>query len=178
MDSEFLDLLRRRRSVRKFHDKKIEPEKIDALVEAVLRAPTSRGRNPWEFLVIDSPDILDKLGSAKQHGASLISGAPLAVVVTADTTVSDVWIEDCAIAAIILQLAALDFGLGSCWVQLRLRQYNDYLSSEEYLRSLLNLPPDRAVVCVVAIGYPAEEPPGHSRESLPFAKVHYGRYDI
>lgn len=176
MNSELLNLLRKRRSVRRFLAKPVEPAKIEALVEAAVRAPTSRGRNPWEFLVIETPEILEKLGRAKQHGAELIAGAPLAIVVTADLSLSDVWIEDCAIAAIILQLAAVDLGLGSCWVQLRLRRHSDYLSSEEYVRSLLNLPPDRAVVCVIAIGYPDANVPGHAREDLPFSRVHYGRY--
>lgn len=176
MNARFIDLLRKRRSIRRFQAKAVEPDKIKTLVEVAVRAPTSRGRNPWEFLVIDTPELLQKLAQAKQHGASLIAGAPLAIVVTADVSLSDVWIEDCAIAAILLQMAAVDLGLGSCWVQFRLRQYNNYLSSEEYIRSLLNLPSNRAVVCAVAIGYPAEEPAGHALDELPFSRVHHGRY--
>lgn len=175
MTTQILDILRKRRSVRRFQAKPVEAEKIKALVEAAVRAPTSRGLNPWEFIVIEEPELLDKLGRAKQHGSELIAGAPLAIVVTADPSRSDVWIEDCAIAATILHLVAKDLGLGSCWVQIRLRQYNDYLSSEEYVRSLLSLPVNRAVVCVLAVGYPAEEKPGHTDDSLPYDRVFYGR---
>lgn len=176
-ESRVLNILRRRRSVRRFHPKPVEPELIDCLIEAALRSPSSRGRNPWEFIVVEDPQILGNLARAKQHGAELIANAPLAIVVAADPSRCDVWIEDCAVAALILHLCAADLGLGSCWVQFRLRKHSEYLESEEFLRSLLHLPKGYAVLCAVAIGYAAESLPGHPYDSLPSDRVHRDRFD-
>lgn len=112
----FLDLISNRRSIRKFKDKPIEQEKINRLIEAALRSFSSRGFNPWRFIVIDDPQILETLSSAKAHGSSFLSNAPLGIAVCADTSASDVWIEDTAIASAFIHLAAHDMGLGSCWI--------------------------------------------------------------
>ena len=80
----FIDLLRSRRSIRKFEDRPVELEKVDLLVEAVLRSPSSRGSNPWEFVVVNDPAIINRLSTAKPHGASFLANAPLAIVVCAD----------------------------------------------------------------------------------------------
>jgi len=95
-----IDLLRKRRSIRKFLPKKVTREHTDIIIEAALRAPSSRGINPWEFILVDDPEILGKLSKSKQHGAEFLKNAPLAIVVCADSTKSDVWVEDCSIAAI------------------------------------------------------------------------------
>ena len=54
--------------------------------------------------------------------------APLAVVICADETLNDAWIEDCSIASILLQLTAQSIGLGSCWIQIRNRMYSEKIS--------------------------------------------------
>ena len=96
----FLPLLRQRRSTRQFKSTPVEPEKLELLLEAVLRAPSSRSRNPWHFVVVDDPQLLTQLGQTKAHGAEFLAHAPLAVAICADPARCDVWIEDCAIAAI------------------------------------------------------------------------------
>src|ERR1700687_5337467 len=102
-----IELLRKRRSRREFTAEKIASQSIDTLIEAALRAPSSRGINPWEIILVDDPEILIKLSKAKQHGSEFLKNAPLGMVVCADSTKSDVWIEDCSIAAIIIQITAL-----------------------------------------------------------------------
>ena len=59
----FLSLVKNRRSIRKYQNKPVESEKIDLLVEALLRAPTSMGKNSWEFVVVDDSALLQKLSS-------------------------------------------------------------------------------------------------------------------
>ena len=172
----FIDLLRSRRSVRQFQNKPIEQEKIDLLIEAMLRSPSSRGLNPWEFVVVSDPDILNGLATAKPHGASFIRNAPLAFVVCGDPERSDVWVEDCSIAALILHLAATDLGLGSCWIQLRNREHDAQTTSDEYVKGLLGLGEKLAVEAVIAIGYGKEDKPGHSQSSLLYEKVSYEKY--
>jgi nitroreductase len=172
----FIDLLRTRRSIRKFQDKPVEKEKIDLLIESMLRSPSSRGLNPWEFVVVSDPQTLSDLSIAKAHGASFIENAPLAIVVCGYPAKSDVWVEDCSIAALILHLAATDLGLGSCWIQLRKREHDAQTTSEEYVKKLLGLGENMAVEAVIAIGYGKEDKPGHSHSSLPYEKVSYEKY--
>jgi nitroreductase len=174
--SDMLELLRKRRSIRKFSREKIAPGTVQLLVEALLRAPSSRGINPWEFVLVDDEELLAKLSRAKTHGAEFLANAPLAVVVCADAARSDVWIEDCAIAAIIVQLAALSVGLGSCWAQMRNRDHDSSRTAEEYVRELLCLPQDLKVEAIIGIGHPGENPAPLPGWKLQHDKVKRNRY--
>lgn len=171
-----IELLRKRRSTRKYTSEKIAPETIESLIEAALRAPSSRGANPWAFILIDDPEIIIKLSRAKQHGSEFLKNAPLAIVVCADTTKSDVWVEDCSIAAVIIQLAAVSQGLGSCWAQIRNRQHDDETSADTYIRELLGLPVYMQVECVLGIGHPAEKKEPLSADKLQHDKIKYNRW--
>ena len=175
-DSPFIELLKQRRSIRQFQENVIEQEKVDLLMQAALRSPSSRGVNPWEFIVVTEKPMLKKLSQAKPHGASFLAKAPLAVVICADTNKTDVWVEDASIATLSLHLAATDLGLGSCWIQLRLRQYDDQTSASAYVAQLLGLEDQMAVEAIMAIGYPAAQKPPHELASLPFTKIHYERF--
>lgn len=102
-----IELLRNRRSIRKYTDKDIEPEKIEILKEAVLRSPSSRNFDPWEFIFVDDRGLLKQLALCKPHGAKFLEGAALGIVICADEQKSDVWIEDCSIASIFVQMISL-----------------------------------------------------------------------
>jgi len=171
-----LSLLEKRRSIRQFKAEPVAAEKVGQLIEAALRAPSSRGRNPWHFVVVDQPQLLAGLAKAKAHGAEFLAGAPLAIVVCAEPEICDVWIEDCAIAAIILQLTAESLGLASCWAQMRLRSRADGTSSEVYIKEFLGLPENWAVDCIIGIGTAQRRLPGHDRASLAFGKIHRNGY--
>ena len=92
--NSFTDLLKTRRSIRKYLPNKIEPEKIKQITYAALMSPASKRSNPWEFIVVQNTEILEKLSGCRPYGSQLLANAPLAIVVIADTTKSDVWIED------------------------------------------------------------------------------------
>ena len=169
-----LDLLEKRRSIRRFQPRPVEADKVEQLLEAALRAPSSRGRSPWQFIVVTDPVQLQGLGRAKQHGAEFLADAPLAIVVAADPERCDVWIEDCAIAAIILQLTAVSLGLGSCWAQIRLRPHGDGRTAESFVREVVELPEHLVVECIIGIGYTAEALRGHPRRSLRYEQIHHG----
>jgi nitroreductase len=171
----FIDLLRSRRSIRKFQDRPVEPEKVEMLVEAALRSPSSRGFNPWEFVVVDDPEIIARLSRAKPHGASFLAGAPMAIAVCAHPDRSDVWVEDVSIAAIIIHLAATDLGLGSCWIQLRKRDHDAKTTAGDYAADLLGLPSEMEVSSIIAIGYAAQQPAPHPPETLQNDKVSVNR---
>lgn len=172
----FIELLRARRSIRRFQDRPVENEKRDVLIEAMLRSPSSRGLNPWEFVVVTEKETLLRLSQAKPHGASFLKNAPLAIVVCADPAKCDVWVEDCSIASILLHLAATDLGLGSCWVQIRLREHDSQQMAQEHVADILELRKGMVVEAMIAIGYPAEQLPGHPRLSLLDDKVSFEKY--
>lgn len=169
----FLDLLKKRRSIRQYTEQPVEKEKIDQLVEAMLRSPSSRCLNPWEFVVVRDRLFINDLAKAKAHGSSFLKNAPLAIVVCADPEKCDVWIEDCSIAALIIHLAAADLGLGSCWIQIRERLHDETMSAEDYVKRLLRIKENLRIEAIIAIGYPKEEKPGHPLSSLPGDKVRY-----
>jgi nitroreductase len=134
-----LEVLRKRRSVRQFKKERLAPAQIDALKEAVLRAPSSRAIKPWKFWFVQDADLIGKLATCKEHGSAFLKAAPLAVVVCGDETQSDVWIEDCSIAAAIVHLAAVSLGLGGCWIQVRNRMHSAETTSEDYVREILGI---------------------------------------
>ena len=172
----FISLLEKRRSIRKYKDKPVEAEKIDMLVEAALRSPSSMNCNPWEFIVIIEKEKLDKLSMSKPHGATFLKNSPMAIIVCGDAKKSDVWVEDCSIASIFIHLAAESIGLGSCWIQIRDRMHNDVQSSSDYISELLNIPGALEVESIIAVGYPDEEKQGHKKKSLLFDKIHRNLY--
>ena len=172
----FFSLIEKRRSIRKFKDQQVEEKKIETLVEAALRSPSSMSRNPWEFIVVDDRDCLVKLSQSKPHGSTFLKGAPLGIVVCGDPVKCDVWVEDCSIASIFIHLAAESLGLGSCWIQIRERMHNDEQTAGGYVSQLLNIPEHLEVESIVALGYPDEQKPGHKKEDLPFDRVHRNAY--
>lgn len=171
-----LDILRQRRSVRDFNDQPIPTATREALEEAVLRAPTSRNREPWQLVFVEQKELIEKLARSKAHGTRFMESAQLALVICADPEVSDVWVEDCAIAAITVQYAAESLGLKSCWGQLRLRPHDEQLSASEYVRELLGIPHGFEVPIIVGFGYPVASPEGRPREDLSWSKLHRERY--
>jgi nitroreductase len=171
-----IEILRNRRSVRRFTDKPVEAEKVELLKESLVRSPTSRSINPWAFIVIEDKETIGPLSRCKPHGAGFLASAPLAVVIMGDTKSSDTCVEDCSIAAITLQYAAESVDLKSCWCQVRLRDHSDGKSAEEYVRELLNIPEHFMVECVMGIGYPGEEKIPHTSEGLDWGKIYSNKY--
>ena len=172
-----IDLVRKRRSIRSFTPEPLGRQTVELLVETLLRAPSSRNINPWEFVLVDDRALLQKLASAKQHGSGFLQGAALAVVVCGDETMSDVWVEDCSIAAILLQMTAQSMGLGSCWAQIRNRQHDSQTTAEQFVQTLLGLPVHKRVEAIIGIGHPAEQREPLSSDALEYAKVRLNRYD-
>jgi nitroreductase len=172
----FFEQIRTRRSIRKFTNQPVETEKIDYLMEAALRAPSSRDFKPWRFIVVDQPVLLEKLAGAKPHGASFLKGAPLGIVVCGDSSASDVWVEDTAIAATFIHLAAHSLGLGSCWIQIRKRDHSPEITADDFVKDLLNIPQTFMVASIIAIGYPDETKQGHPKQSLAYDKVFFNQF--
>ena len=172
----FIPLIRKRRSIRRFLKKEVEHEKTVLLVEAALRAPSSRGLNPWEFILVTEKNVLERLSKAKEHGSSFLKNAPLGIVVCADPKKCDVWVEDTSIASIFIHLAAVSLGLGSCWIQIRERMHNETMPSGEYISEILKIPVNLKIESIVAVGYPDEEKAPHTKKELQYNKAHHTTY--
>lgn len=171
-----IDLLKNRRSIRIYEDRKIEAEKIEILKEALLRSPSSRNINPWEFILVDNKESLKKLSRSKEHGSEFLQGAALGIVVCGNEKESDVWVEDCSIASILVQMVAQSLGLGSCWIQIRNRMHDKHITSERYIQKLLSIPEHVRVESIIGVGYPAEKKSGIPKEKLPFHKMRTNTY--
>ena len=172
----FNELMKKRRSVRVFAKRPVEAEKIDAIIEAALRCPSGRGARPWTFVVITDKVLLEKLSVAKPQGAAFVKDAPVAVVVCGDPSVSGLWVEDCSIAAVTMQYAALALGLGSRWAQMKGNNFKEGTTSTQYIAQILGLPESLTVQCIIAIGYPGEEIVPYRKDELRFDSVSYNRY--
>lgn len=98
------------------------------------------------------------------------------IAVCADPQEVDVWVEDASIAALVLHLEAHDLGLGSCWVQTRLRDHDERQTAAEYVAAVLGLAAGLTVEAMVGIGYAAEAKPGHPASSLSYDKVFFEQY--
>ena len=171
-----LNLLLHRRSCRAFEEKPVEAEKREKILQAAQLAPSGKNLRPWEFVVIEDRETLEKLGNCRAPSQPFLPKTPLAIVVLGDREKSDTWIEDASIASTIMQLEAESLGLGSCWVQIRLRESNQGMGSEEYLRKLLGIPAHMGILNILAIGYPTARPADHQLDEVQEEKIHRERY--
>ncbi|MCF8093144.1 MAG: nitroreductase family protein [Desulfotignum sp.] len=172
----FFEQIQKRRSIRTFTDRKVEKEKVDRLIEAALRSFSSRDIKPWQFVVVNQTELLKKLALAKPHGSSFLKNAPLGIVVCADPSASDVWVEDTAIASTFIHLAAQGLGLGSCWIQIRKRDHSSAKTADAYIKEILHIPENLQVESILAIGYPEEIKQGHAKETLAYDKIFFNQY--
>ena len=172
----FTDLLKMRRSMRKFTDEELTQDEVVTLLKAALMAPRSKRSTCWQFIVVDRKDLLEKLSHCKKVGSSFLAEAALAVVVLADPLASDVWIEDASIASILIQLQAEDLGLGSCWIQIRERETPNDVPSGEYVHEVLNIPLQLQVLSIVAIGHKGMERKPFDESNLQWEKIHINQY--
>lgn len=170
------DLLVKRRSIRKYTDRKLSPEAVKMILEAALLCPTSKSARAWQLVVVEDHDTLTRLADCKPAGAISVGRCPFAVVVTVDSTKSEAWIEDASVAAFAMQLQAADLGIGSCWVQVRGRNTADGATSDEHVRGVLDIPDDCPVLCIVTFGYPDEERKPQDTEKLKWENIHIDRW--
>lgn len=171
-----IDLLRTRRSIRKFTEQPIESEKIEILKETILRTPSSKNSNAGEYIFVDNQQIIQKLAQCKPNGAAPLLTAKLAIVILVNESKTSAWVEDSSIASFVAHLTAHSLGLGSCWIQIRGREYSEEKMSEEYISGLLNIPEGFRVLSIVAVGYAQRAHEGHPSSDLDFGKIHSNKF--
>ena len=163
-----LELMRKRRSIRKYEDRPVEQAKLDSIMECALRSPSSKHRRPWTVWSVTDRELITKLAVSKPSGVLFMDQAPVIYVVAGYPEVSECWIEDCSIVSTVIQLEAESLGLGSCWGQIRGRDFSDVTSSSDYIKNLLGMDDDCEVLCIISVGYAAEEK--ESRMDVPYSK--------
>jgi len=148
---EFMEVVRNRRSIRKYRQEKIPDERLANILEATRLAPSGSNRQAWKFIVVREREKKAKLAEACNK--QLWVG-------DADIIVVCCWLpmpgidemrlrRDVTIATEHLVLAAANEGLGSCWIG---------AFNADSVRSILGIPQDVGINSLVPIGYPAEQP--------------------
>jgi len=163
---DIFQVIKDRRSIRKYTDRPVEREKIEQVLEAARQAPSWKNRQCWRFLVLQDAAkkqaILDAFPD-DNPGKKAIALAPAVIVVCADPDESGVengieyYIADTAIAFTHLCLAAHAIGLGTCWMG---------WYDEASIREALVIPGGLRVVGITPIGYPDQEPKPRPRKEL------------
>jgi len=151
-----LEAIFTRRSVRKFQDKKIEPDKLEILLKAAMFAPSALNEQPWQFVVIDDRSVFEKIMRVYPF-AGMLRSAPLAILICGDLGLEKApgnWVIDCSCAAENMLLASHSLGLGSV--------YSGVYPEADRMKALgimLDLPEMVTPLALVGVGYPADAPP-------------------
>lgn len=157
-----------RRSVRSYTDQDVEPEKIEAILEAGMAAPSGKNGQPWDFIVLTRREILDEMAERLPY-AKMLREARVAIAVCADRTKSPYWYVDCSAAAENILLAVHALGLGAVWTATY--PYRDRM---DVVKELCGLPGSYDSLCVIPVGYPARE--ARPKDNFDAGKIHHEVY--
>ncbi len=150
-----MEIIKKRKSVRAFLDREIEPEKLDTLLEAARLAPSASNRQEWRFIIVRKKEMRQELAKAA-NGQTFIGQAPVVIVACAETNNHVMacgqlcYPIDVAISLDHLSLTATEMGIGSCWIG---------AFDEEKVKSLLGIPNTMRVVELMPLGYPKDPAP-------------------
>lgn len=168
---DFRTLCQHRRSIRAYTDQPVEREKIDYMLQCALMAPSGKRLNPWEFVVVTDEAVLRRFADVKTYGSQMFNTAMAGIVVALDSSLTDTWQADGAIAAEHILLAAEEQGLGGCWCHIYGRA-----ESETMVRELTGIPANYNVLCVISLGYKNEERKNYDLQKLLYNKIHEERF--
>jgi nitroreductase len=171
MSIDMLEIIKKRRSIRKFTEEGVSPKCLGEILKAGLLAPSSKNKKPVEFIVIEDEETIKRLKDCKSFGTSGLDTAPMVIAVIADSERSDVWVEDASIAVIMMQLEAESLSLGSVWIQIRNRECTNG-DSEAAVRQVLGIPGKFGVLCLLALGHKAEEREPYEEKDADPLRVH------
>ena len=170
-------LAQKRRSIRKYTSEKLSSEDITEILETALIAPTAKNTRSVRFVLVDDPEMLEALSRVKAKNGTFVKGAALAIAVCADKSVASRPYTDAAIAAAYIQLTAAELELGSCWSHIHETETEEGGDAEAGVRRLLGLPESYGVLCLIAIGVPADPALLATKERVTeWERVYVGRY--
>lgn len=178
MNMELLETMLKRRSCRSFNDIPVSDEEIDAIITAGLSSPTGHGYYPCDLIVVKDKELLNKLENTRVGGGKIIKESSVTVFVIGDKVKSETWIEDCSIILSNMHLMADSMGLGSCWIQGRLRTTVDGKVTDDFVKSVLNYPDNYELLGALAIGNIDSHPERHGEAFMNELKkkVHINKF--
>lgn len=167
-DREAIETIFSRKSVRTYQSRKVEQEKVDLMLKAGMAAPSGMDRRPWELLVINDREIMDKMAEGLPY-AKMLKQAPMAIVVCGDMEKSSYWYLDCSAVTQNILLAAEALGLGAVWTAAY--PYEDRM---QVVADHTGLPENVLPLAVIPVGYPEGE---HTpKEKYDESKIHYNKW--
>ena len=173
-----IEAIAKRKSIRSFADKAVEPEKVEQLLRAAMRAPSGINGQPWEFVVMNDKEALAAMQKLSPGGRALQS-APTAIVVLEKeipfrTEKGLTWLtpQDLGACTENILLQAVEEGLGACWMGV-----SPGTPGQAALSQLLQLPQGIKPYSIVAVGYPAEDVDLEAADRFDLARIHYNRYE-
>ncbi|MCX7989007.1 MAG: nitroreductase family protein [Thermodesulfovibrio sp.] len=159
---DIIDIIKARRSIRKYKKEVPSEELIKRCIEAGLYAPSARNSQPWSFILVKDKDKIKQL-SKVQTFTKFLEGAPYVIVALADEKKSNHWLEDMGCAIMALLLEAHSLGLGACWGAIYHPENKD---RENYVRKVLDVSEELRIIACIGIGYPDETPSPKKVKSL------------
>ena len=155
---EFKEVVKKRRSTRRYTGQPVEREKLQRAMELALLSPSSKNTRSTRLMAVRDLKRVHELGKLRDWGSSLLEEAGAAIVVLGDEEISPMWQTNASIMATTLQLALVEEGLASCWVHVgdyqTLKDDPESQRSEDYVKELLpEIPANYRVWCVISIGY-------------------------
>ncbi|NHK30210.1 MAG: nitroreductase family protein [Asgard group archaeon] len=152
---EILELLKSRRSIRKYKDTPVEKEKIEKCLEAARWAPSASNKQPWEFIIVTDKTLREKFAEIHPY-AKFVAESPVVFVPLTNPNIHPKYhMSDTGLTILHFMIQAHAEGLGTCWAGVI------GASFEPILKKLLNIPKHLNIMALVALGYPDQE-----RESL------------
>lgn len=173
---DVLAALTARRSVREYSGKPVPQELLDRIVHAGLVSASGRRRRPWELVVVRDRGTLENLAECRDSGAAMLAGADAAIVVLGNPEVADTWIEDCSIIMANMHLEASASGVGSCWIQGRMRTAADGRSTQNFVAELLGVPEPWQLEAILSLGMPDGPAEARPFDEALLEKVHHERF--
>lgn len=167
-----MDLILRRRSIRRYTEEEVSAEDVTSLLRAAMSAPSAHNQQPWHFVVLRERSILDEIPRHFRYG-QMLKKAPAAILVCGDPSLArseGYWVQDCAAATQNILLAAQALGLGAVWVGTYPRK-----RQVKKMRELLGIPEHVIPFALVPIGHPAEEKEAADRYKP--ERIHYERWE-
>ena len=152
------EAFRDRISVREYSEKPVEKEKLEKMVDAGRLAPTARGEQPWEFVVVTNKEKLKELADITSDNGKFMAGASAAIVIFCKDT--KYYLEDGCAAAENVLLAAAAQGVASCWIAGDKKEYAGRIVKA------LNVPENFKLISIVSLGYPKAKPEPHFKRHL------------
>ncbi|MGM9836950.1 MAG: nitroreductase family protein [Paludibacteraceae bacterium] len=160
-------------SVRQFTGDTVSQAQIDTLLRSAMAAPSALNKQPWAFVVVTDPDLLQRIGTdfpnSRCANRPACAFVPCGDLSKAIESMPDFWVNDVSAATENILLAAHAMGLGAVWTGI----HPDPVRVAQ-LQALLGLPEHIVPLCIVPVGVPAEAP--EVKDKFDAGNVHYNRW--